>query len=70
MQQRQIILSGALRTHVASLPVQKGLIAMRDFLWNYFSRTGEIDVYLLYKEHEAVTKGDALAADPDEGADD
>ncbi len=30
---------------------------MRDFLWNYFSKTGEIDVYLLYKEHEAVTKG-------------
>lgn len=43
---------------------------MRDFLWNYFSRTGEIDVYLLYKEHEAMIEGDALAADPDEGADD
>lgn len=43
---------------------------MRDFLWNYFSRTGEIDVYLLYKEHEAMIARDALAADPDEGADD
>lgn len=25
---------------------------MRDFLWGYFSLTGEIDAYLLYKEHE------------------
>ncbi|WP_109431377.1 YqzL family protein [Sulfoacidibacillus thermotolerans] len=27
---------------------------MRDFLWNYFSLTGAIDAYLLYKEHEAL----------------
>lgn len=30
------------------------MIAMRDFLWNYFSLTGAIDAYLLYKEHEAL----------------
>lgn len=27
---------------------------MRDFLWNYFSLTGEIDAYLLYKQQENV----------------
>jgi hypothetical protein len=27
---------------------------MRDFSWRYFCATGEIDAYLLYKEHEAV----------------
>ncbi|BCJ86215.1 YqzL family protein [Effusibacillus dendaii] len=30
---------------------------MRDFSWRYFCATGEIDAYLLYKEHEAVTAG-------------
>ncbi len=43
---------------------------MRDFLWNYFSRTGEIDAYLLYKKHEAVTQGETTPAAPDEGAKD
>jgi hypothetical protein len=23
---------------------------MRDFTWNYFSMTGDVDAYLLYKE--------------------
>jgi hypothetical protein len=23
---------------------------MRDFIWNYFSTTGDVDAYLLYKE--------------------
>ncbi len=41
---------------------------MRDFLWNYFSRTGEIDAYLLYKEHEAVTQGETTSAAQDERA--
>lgn len=27
---------------------------MRDFLWTYFSVTGEIDAYLLYKQHESL----------------
>lgn len=27
---------------------------MRDFSWRYFCATGEIDAYLLYKEHEAL----------------
>ncbi len=43
---------------------------MRDFLWNYFSRTGEIDAYLLYKEHEAATQEDAPSATTDGGAQD
>jgi len=30
------------------------MIAMRDFLWQYFSMTGEIDAYLLYKQHETM----------------
>lgn len=28
---------------------------MRDFLWRYFSKTGEIDAYLLYKRQETMT---------------
>jgi len=27
---------------------------MRDFSWRYFESTGEIDAYLLYKEHQNV----------------
>lgn len=27
---------------------------MRDFLWRYFSKTGEIDAYLLFKQQEAL----------------
>jgi hypothetical protein len=27
---------------------------MRDFSWRYFESTGEIDAYLLYKEHQYV----------------
>lgn len=30
---------------------------MRDFSWRYFERTGEIDAYLLYKEHQTVCGG-------------
>jgi hypothetical protein len=26
---------------------------MRDFTWNYFSMTGDVDAYLLYKEINA-----------------
>jgi hypothetical protein len=25
-------------------------LPMRDFTWNYFSMTGDVDAYLLYKE--------------------
>jgi YqzL-like protein len=27
---------------------------MRDFSWRYFESTGEIDAYLLYKEHQTI----------------
>ena len=27
---------------------------MRDFSWRYFESTGEIDAYLLYKEHQVI----------------
>jgi hypothetical protein len=29
------------------------LILMRDFSWQYFSITGDVDAYLLYKEIES-----------------
>ncbi len=28
---------------------------MRDFSWNYFKNTGQIDAYLLYKEYVTIT---------------
>ncbi|MCF8563342.1 YqzL family protein [Alicyclobacillus tolerans] len=31
---------------------------MRDFSWRYFTLTGDIDAYLLYKEHESVQSDD------------
>ena len=36
---------------------------MRDFTWNYFSNTGDIDAYLLYKE---ISTEDQEASKPDE----
>ena len=33
---------------------------MREFLWGYFCRTGVIDAYLLYKEHEAPAERGSL----------
>ncbi|GIM44750.1 hypothetical protein DNHGIG_02990 [Collibacillus ludicampi] len=29
---------------------------MRDFSWRFFTATGSIDAYLLYKEHEAMER--------------
>ncbi|MCY0877122.1 MAG: YqzL family protein [Firmicutes bacterium] len=44
---------------------------MRDFLWQYFSKTGEIDAYLLYKQHELVVSNaagyDTAASDSEQG---
>ncbi len=31
---------------------------MRDFSWNYFSMTGEVDAYLLYKEIDEGREGE------------
>lgn len=35
---------------------------MRDFTWNYFSMTGDVDAYLLYKEmnNEELDQEDPL----------
>ncbi|MDB5052273.1 MAG: YqzL-like protein [Bacilli bacterium] len=35
---------------------------MRDFTWNYFSMTGDVDAYLLYKE---ISLDESEEADPD-----
>ncbi|GAX91510.1 YqzL family protein [Effusibacillus lacus] len=35
---------------------------MRDFSWRYFCATGEIDAYLLYKEHEALDSQNEVSA--------
>jgi len=37
---------------------------MRDFLWTYFSVTGEIDAYLLYKQHESLSGTRRSEQDP------
>ncbi|QSO46102.1 YqzL family protein [Alicyclobacillus mengziensis] len=31
---------------------------MREFSWRYFTLTGDIDAYLLYKRHEALMEDD------------
>lgn len=36
---------------------------MRDFSWKYFSMTGDVDAYLLYKE---ITGQDDEEAEPEE----
>ena len=33
------------------------MIAMREFLWVYFCRTGVIDAYMLYKECGTAVRG-------------
>lgn len=30
------------------------MIGLRDFSWRYFTLTGDIDAYLLYKKHEQM----------------
>lgn len=37
---------------------------MRDFSWRYFESTGEIDAYLLYKEHQTICSTCKDDADP------
>ncbi|MBX5436521.1 MAG: YqzL family protein [Alicyclobacillaceae bacterium] len=29
---------------------------MREFSWRYFTLTGDIDAYLLYKQHEEIAR--------------
>lgn len=33
---------------------------MRDFTWNYFSMTGDVDAYLLFKEIDAEDNEDRI----------
>ncbi|MCY0900759.1 MAG: YqzL family protein [Firmicutes bacterium] len=49
----QVLLGAMLSWHALFLRTER-MIAMRDFLWTYFSVTGEIDAYLLYKQHESL----------------
>lgn len=36
---------------------------MREFLWNVFAMTGDVDAYLLYKQAEQIRGLEELAAD-------
>jgi hypothetical protein len=38
---------------------------MRDFTWNYFSMTGDVDAYLFYKEMNSVETEEEEASDQD-----
>jgi hypothetical protein len=38
------------------------MVQMRDFTWNYFSMTGDVDSYLLYKE---IAEQRAVEDDPE-----
>ncbi|WP_084165294.1 YqzL family protein [Paenibacillus massiliensis] len=38
---------------------------MRDFSWQYFTMTGDVDAYLLYKHAQAIEQ-DAVDAELDE----
>lgn len=43
------------------------MIWLRDFSWRYFTMTGDIDAYLLYKAHEQIARDwDDVPADPEE----
>ncbi len=43
------------------------MIWLRDFSWRYFTLTGDIDAYLLYKQHEELFPDwDEVPADLDE----
>ncbi|MEC0369903.1 YqzL family protein [Paenibacillus chibensis] len=35
---------------------------MRDFSWKYFAMTGDVDAYMLYKEHGGITMAETAAA--------
>lgn len=35
------------------------MVQMRDFTWNYFSMTGDVNAYLLYKEMSAAGEFEA-----------
>jgi len=42
---------------------------MRDFVWNHFSRTGDVESFLLYREMDQISAAEdesaAALADPD-----
>lgn len=43
------------------------MIWLREFSWRYFTLTGDIDAYLLYKQHEDLAPDwDDMMADPEE----
>jgi hypothetical protein len=38
------------------------MIGLREFSWRYFTLTGDIDAYLLYKSHQELAKDSDDAA--------
>ncbi|MWV45276.1 YqzL family protein [Paenibacillus sp. HJL G12] len=34
---------------------------MRDFSWKYFAMTGDVDAYMLYKEHGGISMAETAA---------
>jgi len=50
--------------------VDKGGIRMRDFSWKYFSLTGDVDAFLLYKDINvlSVSETDMASAEESEPA--
>ena len=59
----QVLFGAMLSSHALLLRTER-MIAMRDFLWTYFSVTGEIDAYLLYKQHESLSGTRRSEQDP------
>jgi hypothetical protein len=39
------------------------MILMRDFSWKYFTMTGDVDAYMLYKQ---ISDSDPASAEPEE----
>jgi hypothetical protein len=56
--------------HAAEIHSVRRMIWLRDFPWRYFTLTGDIDAYLLYKQHEqlALTDYEESLVEDDEWA--
>lgn len=51
--------------------LEEGMISVHEFSWHYFTLTGNIDAYLLYKHNEQLQEmgrddADAAESDADE----
>lgn len=43
---------------------------MRDLSWNYFSKTGDVDAYLLYKQVSEEQPGDSITDEEEQAFED